>query len=71
MALEVASTNDSLRQATADVFDSWIAAATERIAGVCPDPARARELAISVIALLEGAPRAIVIPAPSGQVQEA
>ena len=33
VALEVASTNDRLRQATADVFDSWVAAATARFGG--------------------------------------
>jgi AcrR family transcriptional regulator len=55
VALEVASTNEPLREATAAVFDSWIAAATERIAEVVPDQARARQVAISVIALLEGA----------------
>src|SRR5919204_3399969 len=30
VALEVASTNETLRQATADVFDSWLEAATTR-----------------------------------------
>jgi AcrR family transcriptional regulator len=55
VALEVASTNDPLRQATADVFDGWITAATERIAAAGPARTSARELAISVIALLEGA----------------
>lgn len=54
IALEVASTNERLRLATADVFDSWIASATAwfALAGI-PD-ARARELAISMIAALEG-----------------
>lgn len=33
VALEVASANDRLRQATADVFGSWIDGATERYAG--------------------------------------
>jgi AcrR family transcriptional regulator len=55
VALEVASTNESLRQATADVFDSWIASATEYFifAGI-PRP-RAREIALSMLSLLEGA----------------
>lgn len=55
VALEVASTNEPLRQATADVFDSWITAAVQRLvdAGIPPD--RARELAISLLAALEGA----------------
>ncbi len=55
VALEVASANEPLRQATAEVFSSWITAATDRIATAVHDRARARELAISAIALLEGA----------------
>ena len=31
VALEVASTNDTLRRATSDVFDGWINAATDRL----------------------------------------
>jgi AcrR family transcriptional regulator len=55
VALEVASTNEPLREATAEVFESWIegAAAKFRAAGI--DDSTARELSISVIALLEGA----------------
>jgi AcrR family transcriptional regulator len=55
VALEVASTNEPLRQATADVFDSWITGATEYyvLAGI--PRARARELALSMLSLLEGA----------------
>ena len=55
VALEVASTNDQLRRATAEVFDSWIEAAGEylRFAGV--EPARSRVLAFSMLSLLEGA----------------
>jgi AcrR family transcriptional regulator len=55
VAMEVASTNEVLRQATSEVFDSWIdhlAAYYEH--GGIPQPA-ARETAGSVIALLEGA----------------
>jgi AcrR family transcriptional regulator len=55
VALEVASTNETLRQATADVFDSWIDAATSYLAGAGIAPARARELALVVLCLLEGA----------------
>ena len=55
VALEVASTDETLRQATADVFASWIAALTRRIVSVGVDEAAATELAISAIALLEGA----------------
>lgn len=55
VAMEVASTDETLRQATAEVFDSW----TDRLAayyadGGIPAPAD-RETATSVIALLEGA----------------
>jgi AcrR family transcriptional regulator len=55
VALEVASTNETLRQATADVFASWITALTRRIMSAGVDEAAATELAISAIALLEGA----------------
>ena len=53
VALEVASSNEPLRKATADVFESWIAAGTKRLteAGLAQD--RARELAIAFIAALE------------------
>jgi AcrR family transcriptional regulator len=55
VALEVASTNETLRQATAQVFASWQRAAVVRFqaAGVPLDGAE--DLALSVIALLEGA----------------
>jgi AcrR family transcriptional regulator len=55
VALEVASTSEVLRQATADVFESWIGAAAERFerAGVRPD--EARPVAVTVLSLLEGA----------------
>jgi AcrR family transcriptional regulator len=55
VALEVASTNETLRKATADVFESWIAAGTERFAAAGIDEEQARELAITLIAALEGA----------------
>ena len=55
VALEVASTNETLRAATAEVFDSWIEAAVARFAAAGIDEARARELALIVIMLLEGA----------------
>jgi len=55
VALEVASTNEPLRRATADVFESWMEAATGYLAaaGIAPDAARA--LAFSMLSLLEGA----------------
>lgn len=55
VALEVASTNETLRQATAEVFESWIAAGTDRFTAAGIPTARARELAILLIAALEGA----------------
>jgi AcrR family transcriptional regulator len=55
VALEVASSSETLRIATADVFTTWIDAATEYVAldGV-PRP-QARALAFTVLSLLEGA----------------
>ncbi|TMK25057.1 MAG: TetR/AcrR family transcriptional regulator [Actinobacteria bacterium] len=55
VALEVASTNEPLRKATAEVFDSWIDAASAYLSNAEIEPARARELAISMLCLLEGA----------------
>jgi hypothetical protein len=55
VALEVASANDRLRRATAEVFESWIDGATERYAAAGIPDARAREIGISLIDALEGA----------------
>jgi AcrR family transcriptional regulator len=55
VALEVSSTSEPMRKACAGVFESWIDAAQERLAGCGIAPARARELAISMLASLEGA----------------
>ena len=55
MALEVASTNDALRVATADVFAQWIDAGAERFGRWGFDRATARVLAITFITSLEGA----------------
>lgn len=55
VALEVASTSEPLRKATADVFESWIAAGAERFAAAGIPAHRARELAIAMLAALEGA----------------
>jgi AcrR family transcriptional regulator len=54
VALEVASSNEPLRIATAEVFESWIAGLTALFtgAGIAPEPAR--DLAIVLIELLEG-----------------
>lgn len=55
VALEVASTNEDLRQATSSVFDDWITRATARFVqhGIPPD--QAPGLARTFIMLLEGA----------------
>jgi AcrR family transcriptional regulator len=55
VALEVASTNEPLRKATADVFGSWIESAAGRFAAAGIPQDKARELSISLITLLEGA----------------
>jgi AcrR family transcriptional regulator len=55
VALEVASTNEPLRRATADVFDSWIDAATEWFAAAGIDREKARELTLHMLTALEGA----------------
>ncbi|CAN5625370.1 TetR/AcrR family transcriptional regulator [soil metagenome] len=53
VALEVASTNEPLRQASAEVFDSWLASFDDylRTGGI----AEPRDVSVSVFALLEGA----------------
>jgi AcrR family transcriptional regulator len=55
VALEVSSTSEPLREACAEVFESWVARTGEclRDAGVARG--RARALALSIIASLEGA----------------
>lgn len=55
VALEVASTNEPLRLATAEVFESWLASGTERFVAAGLSEEAARGVAISMIALLEGA----------------
>ncbi len=55
VALEVASTNEPLRQATAEVFESWIESATGRFVSAGIPASTARELAIGMIGALEGA----------------
>jgi AcrR family transcriptional regulator len=54
VALEVASTDEPMRRACADVFESWIAAMSDRAiaGGIAEDVAR--RLAITLIAELEG-----------------
>jgi AcrR family transcriptional regulator len=67
VALEVASSSEPLRQATADVFDSWLTAATEFFAAAGIERARARTLSFEMLSLLEGAfifSRAMRTPEP-------
>jgi AcrR family transcriptional regulator len=55
VALEVASSNEPLRMATAQVFEGWTDAATARFSAAGIDDHTARELAIFFIMQLEGA----------------
>jgi AcrR family transcriptional regulator len=55
VALEVASTNEPLREACAEVFDGWIGGASAYFAAAGIAPRTARELALSMLCLLEGA----------------
>lgn len=55
VALEVANTSEPLREATAQVFGEWVDGLAARFAAAGAEPARARELAMAMIAALEGA----------------
>ena len=55
IALEVASTNEPLRLATAEVFDSWLDGLTAMLVLEGLQRARARALAHVIISALEGA----------------
>ncbi len=55
VALEVSSVSEPLREACADVFESWLSSATEYFAGAGIDRAEARRLAWQMLSLLEGA----------------
>jgi AcrR family transcriptional regulator len=55
VALEVASTNEPMRQATADVFKEWIEGATAYFSHAGISRERSRELAFAMLCLLEGA----------------
>jgi AcrR family transcriptional regulator len=74
VALEVASTNETLRQVTGEIFESWIESATSRLERGGVDPARARDLAIVVVAALEGGfllSRAAKDTAPMAAIRDA
>ncbi len=55
VALEVSSTDEELRRACADVFESWVAGGTERFVLAGIDRDTARTLVIQMLAGLEGA----------------
>ena len=55
IALEVASTNEPLREATADVFASWIDGGTAWFERAGISAAESRKLAITLINSIEGA----------------
>ncbi|HEV7861769.1 MAG TPA: hypothetical protein VGR20_03675, partial [Acidimicrobiia bacterium] len=55
VALEVASTNEPLRLVTAEIFESWIEAASGWMEGHGVPADQARELGIAYITGLEGA----------------
>ncbi|MFD9271622.1 TetR/AcrR family transcriptional regulator [Streptomyces goshikiensis] len=55
VALEVASSNEVLRVATAEVFEEWVGAATQWFGRWVTEPRTAQSLAYSMIMMLEGA----------------
>lgn len=55
VALEVSSTSEPMREACADVFESWIAAGLPRFTAEGLDADTARELVVALISALEGA----------------
>lgn len=55
IALEVASTDEALRHATAEVFTDWIEQGAERIASTGLPPSTRRRLMLGFITSLEGA----------------
>jgi AcrR family transcriptional regulator len=55
VALEVSSTSEPLREACADVFESWLARGTAIFGAAGLDDAVARELTIALVTSLEGA----------------
>lgn len=55
VAREMAGTDEVIRVATAEVFDAWTAALTARLVAAGLAQPEAQELAVAVIAALEGA----------------
>jgi AcrR family transcriptional regulator len=55
VALEVSSRSEPMREACAEVFESWIEAGAERFVREGADAATARQLVIGMVCALEGA----------------
>ena len=55
VALEVASTNEQLRVATAEVFESWLAALDAHLVRAGLTRTQARQVSVALFSLLEGA----------------
>jgi AcrR family transcriptional regulator len=55
VALEVASSNEVLRVATAEVFEEWVGMATRWFGRWVAEPRTAQSLAYSMVMMLEGA----------------
>ncbi len=55
VALEVASTNEPMRNAAAEVFESWLVVLHERFTGAGIPDARAGDLAVEMFCAIEGA----------------
>jgi AcrR family transcriptional regulator len=55
VALEISSSSEPMREACADVFESWIAAGAARFEAAGGTPEKARELTIAMLCALEGA----------------
>lgn len=54
VAREVASTNDTLRQAASDVFASWVAAAASRLEDAGLPGAASHDLGVTLVGAVEG-----------------
>ncbi|HVL81527.1 MAG TPA: TetR/AcrR family transcriptional regulator [Actinomycetota bacterium] len=54
VALDVASTNERVREATEEVFRGWIEAGADKLAAAGVPREKARDLSIQMIAALEG-----------------
>ncbi len=55
VALEVSSRSEMMRNACAEVFESWISLGSRRFVDAGLEPERAREVTIAMLAALEGA----------------